>query len=75
MSNAKNAMPHDLDEPLVDCRELARLLGLSVRTVESIKFTESLGVPRIKVGGCVRFRPSDIRSALIANEGKLAGKL
>jgi hypothetical protein len=57
-------MNSDLDEALVDVRALAKLLGVSERTAESIEFTQRVGVPRLRVGGLVRFRPADIREAL-----------
>lgn len=57
-------------EPLIGVRDIAKALGISYRTVESADFTTKLGIPRIKIGGAVRFRPEDVRAAI----ARLAGE-
>jgi excisionase family DNA binding protein len=49
----------DLDAArLLDCSQVADILGCSLRTVRRI--TELRTIPFVKVGRLVRFRPQDI---------------
>jgi hypothetical protein len=45
-------------EPLVTKKTLAEHYGLSVRT---INYAMTLGLPKVPVGGCVRFRFSEVQ--------------
>jgi len=47
------------DDPLLDTREMAELLGVKPETLENWRTTKRYALPYIKVGRCVRYRKSD----------------
>jgi excisionase family DNA binding protein len=50
---------------LLDCQQVAHLLGCSLRTVR--RMCELRRVPFVKVGRLVRFRPADIERYIASN--------
>lgn len=51
------ARAHDVD-PVGDCHDCARWLGVSVATVE--RHVRSGAIPSFKIGSCRRFRRSEV---------------
>lgn len=54
-------------EQLYDRSDLARLLGVSIKTLEKWAW-EGKGPEFVKVGHLVRYRPSDVAAYLEANK-------
>jgi predicted DNA-binding transcriptional regulator AlpA len=55
-------------EPFVTDRQVAELLAVSVRTVQSWRFMNQ-GPKFIKVGRAVRYRPEDVSNYLASRPG------
>ncbi len=47
---------------LVDANEAARMLAVSPRKIWAITFEENPGLPYVRCGRLVRYRPEDLRS-------------
>jgi predicted DNA-binding transcriptional regulator AlpA len=54
-------------ETLIDENEIARIFGRPVSTLQKDR-VEKRGPPYIKIGRHVRYRPSDVKAWLDANE-------
>jgi excisionase family DNA binding protein len=50
---------------LLNCSQVADILGISVRKVRRMKSQRE--IPHVKVGRSVRFRPQDIESYVMSN--------
>jgi len=50
------------DSPLKSKKDVARYIGVSVRQLD--RLTNSGGLPYLKVGGLVKFRPADVETFL-----------
>ncbi len=56
--------PASLDDPLLDFREAAALLGLAPATIYS--WCSRRLIPSVKIRGALRFRESDLRNLIRA---------
>lgn len=53
-------------EKLINTKQAAELIGQSTSFLEQDRVTKRHGVPYIKIGSSVRYRPSDIEAWLLA---------
>lgn len=60
-------------EPLISIREVAELLGVSDHTVRTRLIHE--GLPCLKIGSRLRFRPSAVEQWLAENERAMQNRL
>ena len=52
------------EEGLLDKEHTALRLGCAPHSLDDPEFLHAIGLPRVKLGKLVRFRPRDIRAAI-----------
>ena len=62
-----------MNEPMIDAKQVAEMLGVSIHTVYRLK-DKTGGLPAYKVGGCVRFRRSEVETYITTQTVKPAEK-
>lgn len=53
-----------MNEPLLTCREVADLFKCSPRSLGNPAWRRSIGLPAIKLGRGLRFRPADVEACM-----------
>lgn len=66
MEATRNVVTKPTEEAWVDQKEIARLYGVSEELLERDRITRRIGIPYIKVGRVVRYRPSQVHAHLEA---------
>lgn len=62
--------PPEPEKRLVDLHEVARMLSIAESTLKRLLAEGSIKLPKVKIGGNVRFRLADVECLMVANDDK-----
>ncbi len=65
--NDSNLPPQESVSPLLTTEQVANWLGFHPASLRNSRHKKSLGIPFVRIGGAIRYRPEDVEAFIARN--------